>query len=54
VNLIDRQVEVYEQPSGTSPSPTYGSLRTYKPGDTVPVVLAGASVGGIPVVDLLP
>jgi Uma2 family endonuclease len=54
VNLIDRQVGVYEQPSGTSPSPTYGSLRTYKPGDTVPIVLAEASVGGIPVVDLLP
>jgi Uma2 family endonuclease len=54
VNLIDRQVEVHEQPSGASPSPTYGSLRTYKPGDTVPVVLAGVSVGSIAVADLLP
>jgi Uma2 family endonuclease len=54
VNLIDRQVEVYEQPSGASPSPTYGSLRTYKPGDAVPVVLAGTTVGSVAVADLLP
>jgi Uma2 family endonuclease len=54
VNLIDRQVEVYEQPSGDSPSPSYGSHRTFKPGDAVPVVLAGASVGSIAVADLLP
>lgn len=54
VNLIDRQVEVYEQPSGTSPSPSYGSHRTFKPGDAVPIVLGGTGVGGIPVADLLP
>lgn len=54
VNLIDRQVEVYEQPSGTSPSPSYGSLRTFRPGDAAPVVLGGASVGSIAVADLLP
>jgi Uma2 family endonuclease len=54
VNLVDRQVEVYEQPSGTSPSPTYGSRRTFKPGDAVPVVLGGTTVGTIPVADLLP
>jgi Uma2 family endonuclease len=54
VNLVDRQVEVYEQPSGASASPSYGSLRTFKPGDSVPVVLDGTTVGTIPVVDLLP
>jgi Uma2 family endonuclease len=53
VNLIDRQVEVHEQPSGPSPSPTYGSLRTYKPGDAVPVALAETTVGSIAVADLL-
>lgn len=50
VNLIDRQVEVHEQPSGASASPSYGSRRTYKPGDAIPFPLGGT----IPVADLLP
>jgi len=54
VNLVDRQVEVYEQPSGVSPSPSYGNRRTFLVGDSVPVVLDGVTVGTIPVVDLLP
>jgi Uma2 family endonuclease len=54
VNLVDRQIEVHEQPSGASPSPSYGSRRTFKPGDAVPVVLGGTNLGTIPVVDLLP
>lgn len=54
VNLIDRQVEVYEQPSGPCASPAYGSRRTFKPGDAVPLELDGASLGTVPVTDLLP
>jgi Uma2 family endonuclease len=54
VNLVDRQVEVYEQPTGASPSPTYGTQRQYRPGDAVPVVLDGTTVGTIPVDELLP
>jgi Uma2 family endonuclease len=54
VNLVDRQVEVYEQPTGASPSPTYGSQRIYKPGDSIPVSLAGVNAGAVAVVDLLP
>jgi Uma2 family endonuclease len=54
VNVVDGQVEVYEQPTGTSPSPTYGTQRLFRPGDAVPVVLDGATVGTIPVADLLP
>jgi Uma2 family endonuclease len=54
VNLIDRQIEVHEQPSGAASSPSYGTRNTYKLGDTVPVSLAGTVVGSIPVVDLLP
>ena len=30
VNLVDRQIEVYEQPTGASPSPTYGVQRQYQ------------------------
>jgi Uma2 family endonuclease len=54
VNVVDRQVEVYEQPTGASPSPTYGAQRIYKPGDSVPVVLGGVNAGTVAVVDLLP
>jgi Uma2 family endonuclease len=54
MNLVDRQVEMYEQPSGASPSPAYGNLRTFKLGDAVPLVLGGANLGTIPVNDLLP
>ena len=54
VNLVDRQVEVYEQPTGASPSPTYASQRIYKPGDTIPVSLGGVNAGTVAVVDLLP
>jgi Uma2 family endonuclease len=54
VNLIDRQVEVHEQPSGATTSPSYGTRRTYKPGDLIPLVLGGVNAGTIPVADLLP
>jgi Uma2 family endonuclease len=54
VNVVDRQIEVYEQPSGPTASPAYGTRHIFRPGDAVPVVLDGATVGTIPVVDLLP
>jgi Uma2 family endonuclease len=54
VNLVDMQLEVYENPSGAVPSPTYGTRQTYKPGDSVPVSLGGTVIGSIPVADLLP
>jgi Uma2 family endonuclease len=53
VNVVDRQVEVYEQPSGPTASPGYGVRQVYKPGDLVPLVLDGVSIGPIPVADLL-
>ena len=54
VNLVDRQIEVYEQPSGPAGSPDYAARRTYRPGDAVPVVLDGAAVGTVPAAELLP
>jgi len=50
VNVVDRQIEVHEQPSGSG----YNSYRVYKPGDMVPVVLDGNRLGTIPATDLLP
>jgi len=54
VNLVDQQVEVYEQPTGASPSPTYGLQKIYKSGDSISVVLGGVNAGAVAVVDLLP
>ncbi|MBY0457894.1 MAG: Uma2 family endonuclease, partial [Gemmataceae bacterium] len=54
VNLIDRQIEVYEQPSGQATSPTFGTRHTFKPGDAVPFALGGTVIGSVPVNDLLP
>jgi Uma2 family endonuclease len=54
VNLVDRQVEVYTQPSGATPGAAYGALQTYRPGDSGPLVLDGNLVAALPVADLLP
>ncbi len=54
VNLVARQIEVYEQPSGPSPTAGYAKTTVFKPGDSVPFALGGANLGSIPVVDLLP
>ncbi|QJW95841.1 Uma2 family endonuclease [Frigoriglobus tundricola] len=54
VNLEDRRIEVHTQPSGPGDSPAYASVQTFAPGDTVPLVLDGATVAAIPAADLLP
>lgn len=54
VNLVDRRIEVYTQPSGPTAVPAYASFQLYQPGDAVPLVLDGNTVGIVPVDDLLP
>lgn len=54
VNLVDRRVEVYTQPSGPATVPSYGAFRTYQPGDEVPIELDGRTAATVPVNDLLP
>src|SRR5262249_11255806 len=54
INLVDRRVEVYTLPSGPTAVPAYGAFQTFQPGDVVPLVLDGATVSTIQVVDLLP
>ncbi|HKB05182.1 MAG TPA: Uma2 family endonuclease [Gemmataceae bacterium] len=54
INLVDRRVEVYNQPSGPIAAPAYGAFQTFQPGDNVPLVLDGSAVGSVPVTDLLP
>jgi Uma2 family endonuclease len=50
VNLIDCQVEVYTDPNSDS----YSSCIILKPGQSVPVVIAGVEVGQIAVAEILP
>jgi Uma2 family endonuclease len=54
VNIQDRWIEVYTQPTGTGAAARYAHRQDYRPGDAVPLVLAGAVVGQIPVLDVLP
>lgn len=54
INLIDRQIEVYTQPSGPGAAPAYAHQTTYRAGDAVPLVLDGVAVAAVAVTDLLP
>jgi Uma2 family endonuclease len=54
VNLVDRQIEVYTDPDPAADPPEYRTRTDYRPGQDVPVVLDGAAVAAVPVVELLP
>lgn len=54
VNLVDRRIEVYTQPSGPTAVPAYASFQLYQPGDAVPLVLDGNTVCSVPADQLLP
>jgi hypothetical protein len=54
VNLIDRQLEVFTDPSGPGPRPDYGTTRVLGTGDRVDAVVGGVVVGTVTVADLLP
>ena len=51
VNLVDRQVEVYTRPVKAG---RYRSRKDYKPGQQIPVVIAGQQLPPIAVNDILP
>jgi Uma2 family endonuclease len=54
VNLIDKQIEVYSDPTGPTKRPTFRQEEAYKPGDMVPLILDGKLIAKIEVDDLLP
>ena len=54
VNLVEGRIEVYAQPSGPTPLPAYQSSQIYQPGDAVPLLLDGNTVGTVAASDLLP
>lgn len=54
VNLVDRRVEVYTNPTGPAAVPQYQAFATCQPGDAVPLVLNGSAAAAVPAADLLP
>ena len=54
VNLNDRIVEVYTNPTGPVTPARYQEMATHGPGDRVPVLIDGCAAGQIAVADLLP
>lgn len=53
VNVIDKQIEVYTQPSGSCETPAYAKQEVFAVGSSVSVVLDGNSVGTIAVSDVM-
>ncbi len=54
VNLNDRQIEVYTEPSGPGDRPDYARRQDYPLTDEVPLVIEGREVGRVAVRDVLP
>ncbi len=54
VNLRDRRIEVYTEPSGPAETPDYGQKRELSADDEVALILDGIEIGRFEVGDLLP
>lgn len=54
LNLVDRQIEVYTNPTGNVASPNYGQQDIYDIHAAVPFIVDGQERGPVPVRDLLP
>jgi len=54
VNLVDRRIEVFTQPSGPIAIPTYGSFQSYQSSDSIPLVVDGVRTASLAASDLLP
>jgi Uma2 family endonuclease len=53
VNVTDKQIEVYTQPTGTAAAAAYAKRDDYAVGTAAPVVLDGTTVGTITVVEVV-
>ncbi len=54
LNLVERQLEIYHQPSGSTTEPAYKEATILKPGDRATVVIGSQPPGKVAVADLLP
>ena len=53
VNLVQRRVEVYTDPTGPAKKPDYRQQHPYGPADEIPVVLDGREIGRLAVREIL-
>jgi Uma2 family endonuclease len=54
INVVDRRVEVYTDPTGPDAAPAYRRRHDYGPGESVPVVIDGKEAARFAVDELLP
>lgn len=54
INLVERQVEVFTEPSGFAEAPDYAQRYEYSLTEAVPVLIEKREIGLIPVRELLP
>jgi hypothetical protein len=54
VNLVNRRIEIYGNPSGPAETPSYRERHESGPDDEVPVILEGREVGRIAAKEILP
>lgn len=54
VNLVDHVIEVYSNPAGSGALAGYVVSKVYRPGDSLALILDGATVGQLAVRDILP
>jgi len=54
LNLQERQLEVYTEPSGKGAAAIYAARRDYTASESIPVMLNGEAIGQINLSDLLP
>src|SRR5258706_16342495 len=54
INLVDRVLEMYTEPSGPTDLPSYRQQQTYAANETVTLTLPGSDSIVIPVMELLP
>lgn len=54
VNLVERQIEVYTDPTGPCDVPDYRQRQDYVENDEVPLIVEGKEVARLPARDMLP
>jgi Uma2 family endonuclease len=54
LNLVERQLEVYTDPTGPAEAPDYRQRQVFAPSEEVPLIIDGSEVGRLPVGELLP
>jgi hypothetical protein len=54
LNLSERQLEVFADPTGPAEQPDYRRQQVYRPSETAPVLIEGSEIGQLSVSSVLP